>query len=180
MGWWGGCCAEGRCGAPRKRSPRSSLRAGGEGRSRVMGVCPLPRRSRAGGDSDSGAAGREPLRGAREHQAPAAGLRRRRRRRGAAAGAEYAGAERRGADTGRHRAGGWGGGGGGGRPRHLPVRVPPPPAPKAAEAAVRCLTRTPSPGCGGITRVLKRCWVITRGSVFPKDHRGWQWYCRGG
>lgn len=55
-------------------------------------------RLRAGGCG--AAAGREPLRRAPEHQAPAA-ARRRGRRRGAEAGAEYAGAERRGAEPGR-------------------------------------------------------------------------------
>lgn len=72
-------------------------------------LSPLLRRRRAGhshsdSDRDSGAAGPEPLRGAREHQAPAAGVRRGRRR-GAVAGAEHAGAERGGAGTGERRAG---------------------------------------------------------------------------
>lgn len=74
------------------RSPRGGLA--------LTGASPLPCRRRAGG----GAAGREPLRGAGEHQAAAVGVRRGRRR-GAAAGAEHAGAERSGAESGRRREG---------------------------------------------------------------------------
>lgn len=100
----GGMLCRGPLRSPVETEPPLQPARRGRGRSRVTGDSPLPRRRRTGG-GDSRAAGRETLRGAGEHQAPAAALRRGRRR-GAAAGAEHAGAERRGADAGRHRAGG--------------------------------------------------------------------------
>lgn len=104
---------------------------------------PLRRRRRAG-DGDSGAAGPEPLRGAREHQALAAGLRRGRRR-AAVAAAEHAGAERGGAGTGKPGRGD-----------------------RGRQRGRRCgASPHPPPGCShrpGITLCAERC-SARRGSV---------------
>lgn len=104
----GGRCAEAAAEPHGNGAPAAACAPGARAQPGDSASSPLRRRRRAGGSgSGSGAAGPEPLRGATEHQAPAAGVRRGRRR-GAVAGAEHAGAERGGAGTGKSRAGGAG------------------------------------------------------------------------